>query len=91
MSIKKLVSPKTKGINISNEREEALKINEIIDHINSDLHDGGLVFFAALEYQSGTNDPVYHIIKNTIDDNIQIVRDDVGTFFYNICWKFYRK
>lgn len=34
MSIKKIKSPKTKGINVSGEREELLKINEIIDYIN---------------------------------------------------------
>jgi len=35
MPIKKLVSPRTKGINVSNERVEADKINEIIDNLNT--------------------------------------------------------
>lgn len=81
MSIKKLVSPKTKGINVSNERVESLKINEIIDYLNnqSGLIPKECVIF--LEQQTGLNDPEYTIISNTLDVTPVITRDDVGIYW----------
>jgi len=81
MHIKKLVSPRTKGINVSNERVEADKINEIIDNLNTanSVIPKECVIF--LEQQTGTSDPIYTIISNTLDVTPVITRDDVGIYF----------
>lgn len=87
MSIKKLKSPSTKGINVSNERVESEKINEIIDYLNANSENEPKKFIAFLT-QTGLNDPQVTIVLNTFDSTPVITRDDVGTYFVTLAGVF---
>jgi len=86
MSIKKLVSPKTKGINVSNERVEALKINEIIDTLNGS---NGLGYkkYTALLTQVGTDDPSVVILENTLGGIPTVTYSSDGNYFITLVGK----
>jgi len=87
MNIKKLVSPKTKGINVSNERVEALKINEIIDTLNGTNGLGYKVYIANLT-QTGTDSPI--VVSNgsgantpfinTLGGSVTTARTNIGRY-----------
>ena len=87
MNIKKLVSPKTKGINVSNERVEALKINEIIDYLNGTNGFGYQIYRANLT-QTGTDAPIATVISNTLGTDIVWTRDGEGAYFGTLSGKF---
>lgn len=72
MSIKKIKTPKTRGINVSGEREELLKINEIIDQVNTNTDNissisPNYLVYKALLTQAGTNAPTVTILTDTLN------------------------
>lgn len=79
MSIKKIKTPKTRGINVSGEREELLKINEIIDNLNDNPGRPYLVYTALLN-QAGTDDPTVTILENTLGEEPAITYDSIGNY-----------
>lgn len=81
MPIDKLKNKFFIGSWVNDVKQYFTKINEIIDHLNSTTPVTTKECVIFLEQQTGTSDPIYTIISNTLDVTPVITRDDVGTYW----------